>query len=432
LNETVAAGRLSVAPDRNHATVVDRVTGRWPASGGESNVADAVRRIGPAERRARLAVRHQLAAGNQAESPVEVARALVALHGTDPASVYLSAAARMRVPDVGSIERALYEDRTLVRMLGMRRTMFTVVTELAPVVQAACTRAIAERERRRLVQLLHQAGIGDDAGTWLKEVGESTLRALAARGEATAAELSADEPRLREQFLFGEGTSYAGQVSVSTRLLFVLAADGRIIRGRPRGSWTSSQYRWCPIEAWLPGGLADLPTDTAQVELVRAWLAAYGPGTVADLRWWTGWTAAEVKKALARIGPAEVDLDGVPGLVLSGDLAPVAAPEPWVALLPALDPTAMGWSGRDWYVGEHRAALFDRSGNVGPTVWWDGRIVGGWAHRKDGEVAFRLLADIGTEAAREVAAAAARLGTWLGAVRVTPRFRTPLERELSS
>jgi hypothetical protein len=86
--------------------------------------------------------------------------------------------------------------------------------------------------------------------------------------------------------------------------------------------------------------------------------------------------------------------------------------------------------------GERRARLgvrlFDRSGNPGPAVMADGRVVGGWAQRKDGEVVYRLFEDIGAEAASAVAAEAARLTAWLRPVRVTPRFRTPLERELTA
>ena len=91
----------------------------------------------------------------------------------------------------------------------------------------------------------------------------------------------------------------------------------------------------------------------------------------------------------------------------------------------------MGWPERGWFLGEHAPALFDRSGNIGPTVWWDGRIVGGWAQRRDGEVAVRLLEDVGRDAAAAAATAAERLRAWLGDVRFVPRFRTPLERELS-
>jgi hypothetical protein len=92
----------------------------------------------------------------------------------------------------------------------------------------------------------------------------------------------------------------------------------------------------------------------------------------------------------------------------------------------------MGWQARGWYLGEHGPALFDRSGNAGPTVWWDGRIVGGWAQRKDGEIVFRLSEDVGADALSAVESEAERLGSWLGDVRVTPRFRTPLEKELVS
>jgi len=92
----------------------------------------------------------------------------------------------------------------------------------------------------------------------------------------------------------------------------------------------------------------------------------------------------------------------------------------------------MGWSQRGWFLGDHGPELFDRSGNAAPTVWWDGRVVGGWAQRKDGEIVFRLLEDVGADAARAVEAEAARLATWLGDVRLTPRTRTrtPLEAEL--
>jgi len=387
-----------------------------------------MRTIDVEERRARLVSRHHLAPGAAAADPAEAARGVVALHSTDPASVFLSLHARTRPSSVADIEHALYEERSLVRMLGMRRTMFVVPVELAPIIQASTTDAVAAAQRRRYTQIITDAGVGD--GAWLKEVEEGAMRALAARGEATGAELSTDEPRLRTQVVMAEGKAYGGKVNITTWVLFLLAAEGRIVRGRPRGSWISSQYRWSPIEAWLPGGMAEVHPEEARAELVRRWLAAYGPGTAADIKWWTGWTAGQVKQALAAIGPVEVDLGGTTGLVLPGDTEPVAAPEPAVSLLPALDPTPMGWQERSWYLGGHGPALFDRSGNVGPTVWWDGRIVGGWAQRSSGEVVYRLLEDVGRDVTVAVEASAGRLTEWIGSVRVTPRFRTPLEREL--
>ena len=78
-----------------------------------------------------------------------------------------------------------------------------------------------------------------------------------------------------------------------------------------------------------------------------------------------------------------------------------------------------------------RQALFDTAGNAGPTVWWSGRVVGGWAVRSDGEVAYRLLEDVGRDASAAIEAEASRLTDWLGQTGVVPRFGTPLARELA-
>ena len=391
-----------------------------------------MRRISVEERRTRLARRHYLAPGTRAGDVVELAGALAGLHATDPATVFLSARARLRNPAAAEVERALYEERSLLRMIGMRRTMFVLPLELAAVVQAACTDAIATAQRRRYAKLIEEGGIAEDGEAWLADAGAAAMEALAARGEAFAAELSADLAPLREKLYFGAGKKWAGSQTMTTWVLFLLAAEGSIVRGRPRGAWTSSQWRWVPASAWLPAPLPRLEPAAARAELARRWLTAYGPATVADLKWWSGWTVTQTRAALAAIGAVDVDLDGTPGVVLRDDVDAEPSPEPWVALLPALDPTVMGWKERAWYLGEHGPALFDRSGNAGPTVWWHGRIVGGWAVRKDGEIAFRLLEDVGADAVAAVEAEAARLAAWLGETNVVPRFGTPLERELAA
>jgi hypothetical protein len=389
-----------------------------------------VRSISVDERRARLARRHFLAPGSRARDAVELAGGLVGLHATDPATVFLSA--RARGVEGAALESALYEERSVLRMIGMRRTLFVLPLELAAVVQAACTEAILAASRRRYAKLIEGGGIASDGEAWIDEAGAQTLRALKARGQAFARDLSADIPLLRERISFGEGTPWAGSTGMTSWVLFVLAAEGRVVRGRPRGAWTSSQWCWSPAEAWFDRPLPRREPEAARVELASRWLAAFGPASVADLKWWTGWTLGQARAALAAIEATEVDLDGTPGVVRSDDLEPEREPEPWAAFLPSLDPTVMGWKERDWYLGGHAPALFDRNGNAGPTVWWNGRVVGGWAGRKDGEVAYRLLEDVGVEAARAIEVEAAKVHSWLGETKVTPRFATPLAKELVS
>ncbi|MEU8398601.1 winged helix DNA-binding domain-containing protein [Nonomuraea sp. NPDC048892] len=382
-------------------------------------------RVSTRERRARLALRHRLAV--KVGTPEEAADAVVALHGTDPATVFLSAGARLLAPGPEPVERALYAEHTLVRMTGMRRTVFVVPAELVPVVHHSTMPAIARRERASLMKAFGPGG-WDEA--WFKDVEASVLRILAEAGDRTAAELGALEPRLREQVRVAVGKPYEGVISVGSRLLPLMAMDGLLVRrARVSGTWVSGTHFWA-----LAPELAERAADEARAALVARWLAAFGPGTEADLKWWTGWTLKDVRGALAAVGAVAVELEGGgTGYLLPDDDLTGGEPEPWAALLPALDPTPMGWQERDWYLpGEHRAELFDRSGNVGPTVWWDGRVVGGWAQRKDGEIVWRLLEDVGADAKAAIEAEAGVLASWVGEVRVTPRFRTPMERALSA
>lgn len=388
-----------------------------------------MRRIPDPERRARLGLRQRLS--TPAETTLASARAAVALHATDPATVYLSILARHPGATPAAIEQMLYDDRSVLRLHGMRRTLFVAPVEHVPAIGVSCGRAVAAQSRKTYLKLFDEAGLGDAA--WLADLEQATEAALAARGEATAAELSTDVPLLRSQVVVAPGKPYESRQTITAWVLFLPAAEGRIARGRPTtGSWTNTQWIWAPMEKWLPGGVPDVPEEAARADLARAWLGAYGPAPAADLKWWTGWTLTQARKALAAVGAVEVQLDGGTGHVLPDDVDPVSDQPPWVALLPALDPATMGWAQRDWYLGSHGKELFDTTGNAGPTVWCDGRIVGGWTQRPDGTIAYRLLSDVGASAAALIEERAAALTQWLGDVRLAPRGRrrSPLETAL--
>jgi hypothetical protein len=270
----------------------------------------------------------------------------------------------------------------------------------------------------------------DDVSAWISDAEAATLEALERRGEATARELASEVPALQQKVRVNLGKRYEGNIGMSSRILLVLALEGQVVRGRPLGTWISSQYRWAPMTRWLRGEMPEVPEIEARATVVHRWLSRFGPGTELDLRWWTGWTARAVRSALATVAAVHVDLNGQTGFVLPDDLDPTPAPEPWVALLPSLDPTTMGWKERAWYLRDYQKVLFDTNGNAGPTIWLDGRIVGGWATRPDGEVVTKLLEDVGLEAGLSIDSEAARLTEWLQSTRVVPRFPTPLQKEL--
>jgi Winged helix DNA-binding domain len=390
-----------------------------------------VRKIGIDERRARLGRRHSLA--RPAASVQEAAGGLVGLHSSDPVTVYLSAWARVGDFAPTDLEDALYERRSLVRMLGMRRTLFVVQVELAAVVHEACTKAFIPGERKRLIGMLEQQRIvrAGTGGRWLDRAMAKTLDALGARGEASARELTKDVPELAAKLSFGEGKTWAGTMGVSTRVLFLLATEGRVLRTRPLGAWTSGQYRWALTERWLGRPLPSIDRDEACAGLLGRWLRASGPLTATDIRWWTGWTAKLAMKTLHALNAVEVELDEGIGYVLPDDQDRVAGTRPWVALLPGLDPTVMGWKERGWYLGDHGRELFDRAGNAGSTVWANGRVVGGWTQLPDGEMAVSLLESVDPRTRKRIDTECERLQNWLGEVRIKPRFGTPFHRSLT-
>ena len=127
----------------------------------------------------------------------------------------------------------------------------------------------------------------------------------------------------------------------------------------------------------------------------------------------------------------QVELEEGTGWVLPNDLDETPDTGRWVALLPSLDPTTMGWKERDWFLGDYVTELFDRNGNAGHTIWVDGRIVGAWAARKGGHVVWGLLEDVGSEAVSMITGRAAELEEWLEGTSVSPRFAAPLDKRLA-
>jgi len=387
--------------------------------------------ISDAERRARLVARHHL--DRAAPDVVAAVSGVVAMHSSDPTTPYLAARARVPDFDTADLERALVEERTLWRLHAMRRTLFLVPAAEAGVFEAAASRDVARRERKRLEGWLRAEMDDERVPAFVATLESRVAEALADGRERSTRELGSEIPELGHEVTLGSGT-WTTRAPISSRLLFLMAMDGRIARTRAAGSWRSSQYMWAAADGWFDAISAPLDPEPARVELARRYLAAHGPATLEDLRWWTGWTVKQTAASTAALDTVPVRLDGGGAALLlaDGEAAPEPPTPPHVALLPALDPTPMGWKQRDWYLGPHAALLYDRNGNAGPSVWLDGRIVGGWAQRPYGEVVYRLLEDVDAAAERRVADEAAALTAWLSGTVVKPRFRTPLERQLSA
>jgi hypothetical protein len=378
-----------------------------------------VRAIDDEERRARLAARHLLLPSTRIDDVPGIADALVALHSTDPPTVYLSAMVRMVHPSIAAVEQALYVDRQLIRHHAMRRTLWVATPPVARRMHAAATLALVEPERRRTRQMLAANGVADPEA-WLAEAERLVLADLRQHGPSTARAVGERLPALRQPLQLAPGKSYAAIQGAHTRVLALLGFAGLMLRTRP-SSWINGAYAYAAAEDWLPGGLGGEDPRVAAAELAGHWLRRFGPGTTTDLAWWMGWPLRTTRQSLADCGAVEVELAAGLGW-LAPDDEPVSAAEPWVAVLPGLDPTTMGWKQRDWYLPAAAVDAFDSVGNGGPTLWVDGRIVGAWAQTRDGEIHTHYFERVPAARRAEIDARIVAVKAMIGGSRFTVRF----------
>ena len=247
----------------------------------------SMRTITVQERQRRLVRQHHLDGG--ATSPEAVVDALVALHATDPASVYLAVLARSAASTLADVSEAMYVRRNLVRWMAMRRTLFLFARADIPVVQAA----VGTRSPRCCARQLSASSRASGPNRQLtatSETGSRTLRItssarLRARKEATGAQLGADVPGLRT--LIPPGAPSDRPQNVTSALLTLMSTEGRIVRGVPAGALDQPSS----------------PLGTCRA-LVAHGAPATGRGRVAAT---SGMAMASPLRSRDRRGPAVVD-----------------------------------------------------------------------------------------------------------------------------
>ena len=323
----------------------------------------------------------------------------------------------------------LYEPAELVRMLGMRRTLWVVPRDLVPVVDAACTRVIAARERRRLEGFVAASGVAGEPGRWIDDVATATLRALQARGEAFTSELSRDDPLLATKLRLGAGTRWEAEVSAASRILPLLAAEGAIVRGRPAAPGSTASTAGSPSRTGWAASVDEIEPAAAQAELAPPLAPRVRTGD-RDRSPLVGGLDCAGGASRPRRRPPRGRRSGRrgTGFVLADDLDPTERPEPWATLLPDTRSDDHGLEG---------ARLVPRPARVRPVRLerqrWPDRLVGrsrcrrlvAAQGRRD-----RLRAARGRRPRRRLAveAEAARLEAWLGDVRISPGFLPPFQR----
>ncbi len=169
----------------------------------------------------------------------------------------------------------------------------------------------------------------------------------------------------------------------------LMCDQGLLMRGRSDKGWKSNTHTYYLFSDYFPGmDLNAVDPAQARETTVRQYLAAYGPATVKDISWWSGFTMTEVRRILQTLAreTAEVEIPELKGsyvMLADGRSRPGSAfdppSQPVVNLLPALDPYLMGYKERERYLdNQHYNLVFDRSGNSTSTILVEGRVAGVW------------------------------------------------------
>ena len=150
----VALAMLAVLAFQNRDKIGDLLRGPGPTR----DPSDPQRGTGPGrdpsdpQQGGLLEQLSKAASGTALGDVLDATRSMLCLHATDPATVFLSAWARVDGFTLVDLERALYADRSLVKQLAMRRTLFVFPRETLSVAQAGASNRVAANERKRLVR----------------------------------------------------------------------------------------------------------------------------------------------------------------------------------------------------------------------------------------------------------------------------------------
>jgi hypothetical protein len=274
----------------------------------------------------------------------------------------------------GDVDRALWEERTLVRMWVMRGTLHLLPSEELPIYIEALKGSRPRTDDLRW--LARSQGIGPEE---VRPIIDAVLEALAegplTREALTDRVVEVLGPRVRPVV---EHT-WGGVIRVAS-------AEGSVCYGPDVGR--SITFVRC--DRWLrpPRGYSKAE---AQDALLRRYLHAYGPATAGDFSAWSGIIARDVRDAVRRAGDelARIDANEKGACVLREDLPDLRGGprvgRTCVNLLPGFDPFLLGHKGKGHLVDAARyKRVYRKAGWISPVVLVDGRVAGVWSTARRG------------------------------------------------
>lgn len=264
------------------------------------------------------------------------------------------------------IQKALWEQRALVKTTCMRLTLHLLPATDFHVYMTAL------KSSAQTTMYGHLARVGAGPKHAAKMIA-AVMDALA-DGPKTQRELIACAKAVAD-------ASMRKWLRFSWSALRPAIVEGLICYGPPQGN----EVTFVRVDQWLPRP-PKTDADEARRELVRRFLAAFGPATVRDFMKWSGIKAAEARRAWTSLEDgdelAPVSVDGASQWLLGRDLPALTdrAPDAGsLRLLPSFDPFLLAHATKDHLVEKrHYKRVYRNAGWISPVVLVDGRVAGVW------------------------------------------------------
>jgi len=301
------------------------------------------------------------------------------LHAQVPATPYFSLWNRVENFQNALLDKALYEDKALVKVWCMRGTLHLIPSQDLPVYNNALKRMWFEHHGRFM-----RKPEWPPVEERKKVIYPRIVEALAQRS-LTRREL---KDKVRSSLKDGS-LPYDRLFSGWGGVLKETGYEGLTVHAQPRGR----ESCFARLDKWLPNvNLDKVDEEDAQEMLLLKYLRGYGPATQQDFALWSGLIVNDARRAIANASSLlnEVGVEGVKGrfLLLKEDRKTLESLDPDEEipprLLPKYDSLLLGHKDRTRIIAEeHRKNVFKpKVGDIAATILVDGRIAGTWRHKR--------------------------------------------------